>query len=804
MLKKHITTILGLVLLLVPMHVGALSWDVQSEDAIAGFGTEIRVIGAPAKNITISIQRPNERDIDLSEVTDGRGESTVELRPREAERAGEYNVIVRDRDGQKLAATMFEVFPDVPALLMLDPEDDVLMQGEATTIMIGIFDRFDNPLPNRPVILVSSDGEVKKFDDQTGKDGRAEFSFTPDRDGEVAILAVDVLSNKSQRFTLDVEPAPSRKNSSRLSASLLDEYEEEEKKSDRSTQRYGFIDHFDVEVDSTEPVLKINAPYTFSIIARDRNNRRVDDYVGSVIIETTDPLAEVPQNAVKFRASDRGRIDLSLALMFGTPGKHTIFVRGKEDDDIRGLLENVWVVGHSATPNAGRIIVESYGKSQTVPSRHVTVSGKAPVYIGLDLFANENLLASGSSDENGRFSFSVTLDAVQTVHEMIVRESDGGLDRVSDPFTLTVDDAAPEIVDFLLIPPSVVSGESFKVRLTTDAGESVLVGVGDVSLVSVPETAKNPDGTSVYEASLVAPAEAGQHTVTVIIRDRAGNEVQQSKILTVLRSGIAPVQNLRASADGEDIILSWMAVAGAVQYRVYWGLSPINLTSQIDTGSAATSARLTGLQSGVTYFFAITAIDGSGAESAMSESSSVATRGSLFSLQALPRINGVHLQWTALPGSSIVGYLVQYGVQSGMYSEQRTAGTVQTELDLTDLINGIPYYIKLSAVQPNGQLITDRVEVTVIAGHNGQPGLYLSPIDALPGSVGGPPTHSAPRPSGSGIHAPSVPGTGLPLFAWVSILLFVVVGYTGARVYRQRLQEKNILAHIAHQIHNSH
>jgi fibronectin type 3 domain-containing protein len=72
-------------------------------------------------------------------------------------------------------------------------------------------------------------------------------------------------------------------------------------------------------------------------------------------------------------------------------------------------------------------------------------------------------------------------------------------------------------------------------------------------------------------------------------------------------------------------VLSWEAPPGTVQgYRVYCGTSSGAYAQALGSGAytATTSFVVTGLPSGQTYFFAVTAIDASGLDSGYSNEAS--------------------------------------------------------------------------------------------------------------------------------------------------------------------------------------
>lgn len=66
-----------------------------------------------------------------------------------------------------------------------------------------------------------------------------------------------------------------------------------------------------------------------------------------------------------------------------------------------------------------------------------------------------------------------------------------------------------------------------------------------------------------------------------------------------------------------SLTLAWDASAGAATYKVYYGTASRTYTSNVNAGSA-TSATISGLTGGQRYYFAVTALSASGAESGYS------------------------------------------------------------------------------------------------------------------------------------------------------------------------------------------
>lgn len=79
---------------------------------------------------------------------------------------------------------------------------------------------------------------------------------------------------------------------------------------------------------------------------------------------------------------------------------------------------------------------------------------------------------------------------------------------------------------------------------------------------------------------------------------------------------------LTATAGNSQVSLSWTAVAGAASYHVYQGTSPTFRSASPVASTTGTSATVSGLTNGTTYYFVVTAM---GASGKMSASSGVAS-----------------------------------------------------------------------------------------------------------------------------------------------------------------------------------
>jgi predicted phage tail protein len=112
--------------------------------------------------------------------------------------------------------------------------------------------------------------------------------------------------------------------------------------------------------------------------------------------------------------------------------------------------------------------------------------------------------------------------------------------------------------------------------------------------------------------------------MTFVIVDQLGNESRFENASTLF-VGVTPttsgstlgdVTALSAVASDHRITLTWTAptvvAAPLINYRVFYGLSPNQLTEAVDTFTNSTTWYIPNLKNGVEYYFAVVAVDSSG------------------------------------------------------------------------------------------------------------------------------------------------------------------------------------------------
>ncbi|HEY1789049.1 MAG TPA: hypothetical protein VGJ73_12885 [Verrucomicrobiae bacterium] len=177
---------------------------------------------------------------------------------------------------------------------------------------------------------------------------------------------------------------------------------------------------------------------------------------------------------------------------------------------------------------------------------------------------------------------------------------------------------------------------------------------------------------------------------------------------------VAPVF-VSATTSLGHVNLSWTAISGAVTYNIYRGTSSGGetlLASGLTSASYVDSA----VANGVTYYYEVTAVNGSSAQTSDSSEISITaivaplvpTNLSAFSTAT----QQITLSWTASAGAT--SYNVYRGTSSGR--EALLAGSVSgTNYVDNSVVRGTTYYYEVTAVSTGGQS-TDSTEAGVTAG----------------------------------------------------------------------------------------
>ena len=246
----------------------------------------------------------------------------------------------------------------------------------------------------------------------------------------------------------------------------------------------------------------------------------------------------------------------------------------------------------------------------------------------------------------------------------------------------------------------------------SNGGSAITDYVVQYSLNSVNWTTYS-DGTSTSTSATVTGLSAG---TTYYFRVAAVNSAgtgtySAAAIATTWAVPGAPTIPSTFGGDGQ-ITISWTAPAsngGATitDYIIQYSADTVNWTTFNDSVSTTTSATITGLTNGVTYYFRVAAVNsaGTGPYSAIGSGQPLAAPNAPTGLTATPTSTQTVLSWIAPAnnGSAITAYLIQYSSNGGASWTTITDSVPSiTSTTVNGLTDGVTYYFKVAAVNAAG------------------------------------------------------------------------------------------------------
>ena len=230
---------------------------------------------------------------------------------------------------------------------------------------------------------------------------------------------------------------------------------------------------------------------------------------------------------------------------------------------------------------------------------------------------------------------------------------------------------------------------SYNIYRGTSTGQETLLHSG-VMATSFPDSGLT-DGTTYY------------YEVTAV---NSGGESARSSEVTATPHVVppAPPTNVAAAAGNGQVGLTWTASVGAVSYNVYRSTSTGNEVLY-HQGVVGTSFNDSGLTNGVTYFYQVSAVNGTGESSRSSQVSAtpVLLPAAPTSLVATALNTAqIGLQWHE-SSTSLTGFQVLRSTDGVNFSPLTTLDPTATSyVDSGNLVSGTTYYYQVEAMNSGG------------------------------------------------------------------------------------------------------
>jgi hypothetical protein len=604
----------------------------------------------------------------------------------------------------------------------------------------------------------------------------------------------------------------------------------------------GPVHSFDIE--DLPSSVKVNTDQTMTVVARDKDGNVAKNYTGTILISTPDDEnAVLPNNGeYTFKEADQGKFTFNLALRFTQLGEQYVQVLDKDNWKISGeklvTVNPAQAITEPDTSESLRIKAPVDGGK--FGSNTVVISGQGDPNINLKVFDNDVKIGDTETDSDGFFTYQAK-NLSAGPHEFYVM-SDGG--KVSESVSVTVDTLPPVLNYLDILPDGVVlPGEALKVSLGSEPNlEEASIRIQGISK-TLAESSSQPGTYTTTVAAPGNDGSYTVDVILVDSLSNRAELIGQKTIVVESPAPEAPpvVQNPEGEAGDGQVLLSWDAVTEhdtAINfYRIRYGTEFDDLSETLETADDSTAVTVSDLDNDTQYFFAVSAVDVQGSESQESSVTIAVTPvdpeaedpdaeepdesgdpsedaeedisdedetmieepedpadplnptapgqlppASLYNnpVQGNSVSNTVTLNWQPFPGVPASYYKIYFGLSSGQYDDYVITPDNRTTFPVRDLINGIPYYFAVAALDSQGNEISPlSAELTMIPSGTG---FHAA---SQPQSTGS--GHSFYQP-GSAVNndllarVPAADETG-PEAVWL-ILISLIGGYSLYRLFR--------------------
>ena len=611
---KHLLRIAAVSISLFSPFTASSAGILSVEDSVAGLGTQAQVRDLPTGTYDLVVVPPVGREFVQSFAIPTDGSTSVSIGGSLTEHAGFYRASIRQEDHRIVDTKEFEILPDSVNIYGSDVtvnHNAIIADGrDEAEVTVTLRDQYGNPLTGRPVQLIGSTGreEIRASESQTNEWGEQHFTVTVRSPGVVTVRALDLLSGKILVAVGSIEAQDlydvggHTYQTSPYAGQVIPRA--------RAQGTFDELDRFAVNFVETNRLGVGEYAKEVTITAVDRNGATVGDYVGTVrIYSPTDPDATLPgfengYGETTFIPQERGFKRLPLVISFSTPGAHVLRVEDRTDPSNVLFGETEIIVGGGN--GQSDISVTSHKDGDVIGSRVVNVKGTGSPLATVVVQIDGEDVAQSVSDADGNFAVRFDLDT-SVAGTFVLRVQDASGRESSAPISLTLDTEDPTIQEVTVAPETVQEGGTLLIIVKSEPGlKDVLITVNEEDF-PLSENAQEP-GT--YQLLLKAPAPAS-YQPTIVARDAAGNVVQAQSAFVVKAKGLPIVQNVQAEGRANAAELSWDAIAEMEGYRIYIGEKPGDFSFTLDTDRSTTSAKVAGLKPGTTYYFAVTALQGS-------------------------------------------------------------------------------------------------------------------------------------------------------------------------------------------------
>lgn len=609
-------------------------------DTIAGFPASIRSSKTlPDKQVFFNIEKPDGTVLTIPITSNEDGIAKFDLYDYHTKEAGEYHVSAKLENKGEGKVNSFTVFPDsvssekssISASKLLATADGL----DNIYFTVKLKDKHGNPIKGHSLEIVSSrnSDSIKRVSEKnfTNDEGSMVFASSSNEKGVSVYSFLDTTSGTTLKDRIEV----AYKGLEDVGGFIPTAY-----------AQAGQISSFEFSnlPDSITP----NSDVSFTLTAVDAEGNIVPNYAGTVHFSaegSNSTYASLPKDYTFDIDIDAGSHEFSgiNALNFSQAGTYAIVATDLGDFTVRG--ETNITVGQgtqtTTTDASGDNLVITSPSPGTYSNSQIPILGTSPKqdYI-IQIFDNDQNIGQTTveSDNTYRFEPTILEDGQHTVFTAGV-DGDGVIQATSEEITFTIDTTPPIVEDIRFNPSNgIQTGDVIDITVISEPDVFQGAVIFNVDIAELEPDSSDP---TKYLASIQSPSEPGLYPVDVILVDELGNEGNYQSVASlqvddkgdgiITEPGDEPsdpiietpeppsdVFGVKATSSDKRVTLTWEPASdnkGIDHYRVYYGLTPGNLNTIVNTFDDTNTWYIPDLENGTEYFFAVTAINMDGIES---------------------------------------------------------------------------------------------------------------------------------------------------------------------------------------------
>ena len=720
---------------------GADTGSITCLDTIAGYGSSCKASPFPANNeITFQVTKPDSSVIRFPCVANIEGIATCDLNSFHTRQAGVYHVgayLSGNGTPANEQESVFKVYADnVSALssqFYASKQSVEANNTDSAYLMIILEDKYNNPIQGHSIEIISSrpDDTITKVNTTvTNEEGKMYSKVTSNTAGVSTYIAKDLNSGvvltgrpnivfyqSSPHYTIQT---PSSNN---YSADILGS----------TAMGGGTVQSLQLTAPET---VKANTPFDVTVKALDSNGDPSTSYRGLVFFSSSDSTAKLPltDTGYQFTGTDTDATHtFAQAAIFLNKGQYKLTVTDVDNPTLEDskMITVVDSTGNTDNTNSGPATT---GITLTAPTPNakygdssVDITGKMKANTAYKVLDSGMEIGNDKSDSGGNIYFTAKglADGKHTIR-VVSYDASGSEQDQSDEIIFYVDTTGATLIDLSFNPNSNLSVNT-PITITV-VSQPKLSKVRVIVDSIAHDLTEDPSTPGTYTGKFNTPSKPGEYPITMVLTNALGKESTPNtnkKLVITDASTEWKVTGLKTAAGQTpgSVDLTWDTPPDTTTvqgYTVYYDTNPLTLGNKVNAPVSTSAFTISNLQPGSTYYFAVAAKNTDGKEGPQSDilpgtAAGKITTG-LTNIKVLSEDSKLTFTWDDPKNPSIVRYKFDYGIRSGEYLENALTKDATPSWYIPDLINGVTYYVKLSALDQSNTVVYASDEIVAIPG----------------------------------------------------------------------------------------